>query len=180
MTPAGLAELGLGLEYGVVGHSVTRAEWPTAAQELIDDIRRRLGGQADGIEHIGSTAVVGLLAKPIVDIAIRLVPGADPLSAITALEADGYAYRGDAGNDGGHVLVLEIQPWVRVAHLHVVAHDDPQWDSWRGFVARLRADPQARAAYEQTKRELAVAHPNDRDAYTEGKSATVEAILRPG
>ena len=94
------------------------------------------------------------------------------------LESVGYEYRGDAGGDGGLVFVMDVRPHVRVAHLHAVAHGDPQWDRYLAFVERLRTDPAARADYEDVKRRLAAAHPDGRRAYTTGKRDVVQRLLR--
>jgi GrpB-like predicted nucleotidyltransferase (UPF0157 family) len=177
MTPAELEQLGLGLEYGTVRHAPARPEWHTAALALIDELHEALGAAAIEIEHIGSTAIADLLAKPIVDIAIRLAPDAPLEGLIDTLGALGYLYRGDAGTDGGLVFVLDVRPWVRVAHVHGIRDGDPQWDRYLAVVAALRSDPAARRAYETTKRELAASHPDGRQAYTAGKSAVVADLL---
>ena len=127
--------------------------------------------------------MVGLLAKPIIDIAVLLAPEVNSDTVIATIESLGYEYRGDAGGEGGLVFVLDARPRVRVAHLHVIAHGDAQWDRYLAFVERLRTDPDARAAYGGVKRQLAAAHPDDRQAYTNGKSDIVEHLVtrpRPG
>jgi GrpB-like predicted nucleotidyltransferase (UPF0157 family) len=74
-----------------------------------------LGDLAVAIEHVGSTAVPGLVAKPILDLAVGLAPGADPDHAITAIERLGYVFRGDKGDIGGLLFVLEDRPAHRLA-----------------------------------------------------------------
>jgi GrpB-like predicted nucleotidyltransferase (UPF0157 family) len=68
---------------------------------LAAELAARLGNMAVAIEHVGSTAVPGLVAKPIVDIAIGLASGADPDVAVAALLPLGYQLRGDKGDEGG-------------------------------------------------------------------------------
>ena len=143
MTPDVADAWGLGLSYGTVRLVTTPPEWHAAAARLIAPVCSVLGSDAIAVEHIGSTAVVGLLAKPIIDIAVLLAPEVNRDTVIATIESLGYEYRGDAGGEGGLVFVLDARPRVRVAHLHVIAHGDPQWDRYLAFVERLRTDPDA-------------------------------------
>ena len=177
MTPADADEWGLGVLSGTVRLTPVSPVWRAVAEGLIDDVRSALGSDASAVEHIGSTAISGMLAKPIIDIGIRLAPSAQTEVVVGALEGLGYEYRGDAGDGGGLVFVMNVRPRVRVAHLHAIAPGDPQWDRYLAFVERLRTDPIARAAYGDAKRRLAAAHPDGRQAYTAGKSAIVERLL---
>jgi GrpB-like predicted nucleotidyltransferase (UPF0157 family) len=178
MTADEADELRLGVPYGTVRLAPTDPAWSDVAARLGEEVRRVLGADALAVEHIGSTAVPGLLAKPIVDIAIRMKPAARRDHVIACLESLGYEYRGDAGGSGGLVFVLDVRPWYRVAHLHVVADGDPQWERYLTVVDRLRRDAELRVAYESVKRDLATAHPGDRRSYTQGKHEVVARILR--
>jgi GrpB-like predicted nucleotidyltransferase (UPF0157 family) len=86
-----------------------------------------LGALAVNVEQIGSSSVLGLLAKPIIDLAAGVEADQNLDFVVFALEAAGWIYRGDANVDGGHVFVLEARPWHRVAHLHVVQYDGAEW-----------------------------------------------------
>ncbi len=109
-----------------------------AGSRLREEVRASLRQLVAGIEQIGSSSVLGLLSKPIVDLAAD-VAEADDLAAVTEqMESLGWVYRGDAGDNGGHVLVLEDRPWHRVAHLHVVEHDGTQWRKYIRFRDLLR------------------------------------------
>ncbi len=177
MTADEADELGLGVPYGVVRLAADPA-WADVAARLIDEVRGALGIDAMAVEHIGSTAVVGLLAKPIVDIAVRLSPSARRDEVIERLVALGHEFRGDAGDGSGLVFVLDVRPRYRVAHLHAIANGDPQWDRYLTVVDRLRGDPELRAADEVVEQRLARAHTYDRPACTNGKNDVVERILR--
>jgi GrpB-like predicted nucleotidyltransferase (UPF0157 family) len=178
MTADEADQLGLGLQYGVVELAPVVASWPAAAARLIEQARDVLGADASAIAHIGSTAVVGMLAKPIVDIAVLLAPEGSPERVTTRLESIGYEYRGDAGGEGGLVFVLSVRPKYRVAHLHVIPAGDPQWDRYLTVVDRLQRDPRLRTAYEAVKQDLVSTHADDRQAYTVGKNEVVARILR--
>lgn len=133
------------------------------------------------IEHFGSTAVPNLAAKPIVDMLVE-VSALDAVKArvVPVLESEGYDYiwRPTSGDD--------VPPWyawfikrdsagVRTHHIHMVEADFPQWESL-AFRDYLRAHPGAGAEYAALKRRLASEFPNDRTAYTEGKSKFIARI----
>lgn len=170
---------GLGLDHDVVRLARTTDGWIVAGSELRSRVAETLDGVAVGVEQIGSSSVLGLLAKPIVDLAVGIARPADLAAVTSRLEGAGWIYRGDAGESGGHVFVLEARPWHRVAHLHVVEHGGAQWQDYVRFRDLLRASPEARVRYEAVKLRLAAGeHGNDRAAYTDGKSAVVSSLLR--
>jgi GrpB-like predicted nucleotidyltransferase (UPF0157 family) len=130
------------------------------------------------IEHFGSTAVPGLVAKPVVDMLVEV----NDLEAVKArvvpiLESEGYDYvwRPTSGED--------VPPWyawfikrnsagVRTHHIHMVEAGFPQWDALR-FRDHLRAHPDVAAEYAALKRRLVAEFPHDRIAYTQGKTEFV-------
>jgi GrpB-like predicted nucleotidyltransferase (UPF0157 family) len=172
-----LAAAELGLEYGRLSLVRTRPEWVTGGAQLAGHLARVLAEHGATVEHVGSTSVHGLLAKPIVDVAVGIEAAqeVDPLRI--RIEQDGWIYRGDAGDEGGHVFVLESQPWFRVAHVHVVPFAGEQWLNYLRLRDLLRDNSAAREAYETTKLELANTVGNDRMAYTDGKTDVVRDLL---
>lgn len=167
---------GLGLEYGTVCLAKARAEWGVLARRLADDVARALSSAAAGVEHVGSTAVPGLVAKPIIDLAAG-VGDARPEAVRQPLERLGYQYRGDAGEHGGLVFVLDDRPRHRVAHVHVVEYGGSQWRRYLAFRDLLRSDASARAAYARLKIGLARTYPDDRKAYQDAKDGLVRDLL---
>ena len=167
----------LGLTYGEVRLVPSDPGWPSAFERLAAQLQATLGDTVVAVEHVGSTAVPGLIAKPILDIALGVAPGVDPVQVIGALQPLGYQFRGDKGDEGGMLLVKEDRPAHRVAHLHLVGYGDQQWRRWVAVRDRLRVDPAARAAYAQLKRRLAAQYPGDRSAYTAGKEAFIAQLL---
>jgi len=131
------------------------------------------------VEHVGSTAVPGLPAKPILDIAVGLRPGVDRDTVVEALQSLGFLYRGAVEEDEGLNLMFgwEDTPRHRVVNLHVVTHGGRRWRDWVVFRDRLRADGRARDAYAALKADLARRFPNDRTAYIAGKDEFVARIL---
>ena len=176
MNPEEIEAYGLGLAKEEVRLERGDAGWFVVADALITQIGDSLGVRAAAVEHIGSSSVPGLLAKPIIDIAVMLAADVSTELAVKVLEGLGYEYRGDAGNAGGLVFVLSVRPNHRVAHLHVLRPGDEQWDFYLSFRDRLRRDAQARADYENAKRALADTYHHDRKAYTDGKDDVVRRL----
>ena len=172
-----LNEAGLGLDHDDLRLDRTSQRWIDAGSSLRDQVADRLSGIVASVEQIGSSSVLGLLAKPIVDLAVGLAPGHDMAPVTNALIAAKWIFRGDAGSTGGHVFVLEARPSFRVAHLHAVEHDGEQWRNYLCLRDLLRRSADARARYESVKRQLANKVGNDRMAYTEGKSDIVRLLL---
>lgn len=158
--------------------SRTTEDWLAAGNKLHNRVLRVLEGVTDHVEVIGSSSVLGLLAKPIIDLAVGLTGDEQLPPARTRLEHDGWIYRGDAGADGGHVFVLEARPWHRVAHLHVVTYERQAWRDYLRLRDLLRQSPEARIRYETVKLDLAQREPIDRTAYTIGKTEVVASLLQ--
>lgn len=171
-----LITVGIGLDYHDLKLGVTTPAWVQAGSLLRDQIASVLQGAAVDVEQIGSSAVVGLAAKPIIDLAVGTSCD-DALTDVTGrLVAEGWIYRGDAGDEGGHVFVLEARPWFRVAHIHVVEHGGHQWTNYVRLRKVLRSSAEARARYAAVKEHL-VASGSDRTTYTHGKTEVVRALL---
>jgi GrpB-like predicted nucleotidyltransferase (UPF0157 family) len=167
----------LGLLYGKVELVPYTSEWALLFVQEAARLREVLSPWPCQIEHVGSTAVPGLVAKPILDIAIGVPVAVTVNRVIAAIESLGYEYRGDAGASGGHILVRESRPRVRTHHLHVVALGDDQWTAYLALRDLLRANPDARDAYVRAKRALASVHDSDRTAYSAGKAEVIRELL---
>ena len=169
----------LGLRRGTVKVVAYSAEWPRLFARERRRLRAALGARALAVEHVGSTAVAGLCAKPIIDIGIAVGSLADVAACVAPLERLGYEYLGDRHGTGQHFFARGGDS-CRTHYVHVVAHDDPQWAVYLRFRDRLRADPAARDEYARLKRALAAAHAADRAAYTRNKEAFIRRILAEG
>jgi GrpB-like predicted nucleotidyltransferase (UPF0157 family) len=172
-----LGAAGIGLDYGVVHLGRTTEGWLEVGAKLTSRVAEILDGAVAAVEPIGSSSVVGLLAKPIIDLVAGRTADHQLRTIRQRLEAEGWIYRGDAGDSGGHVFVLENRSWHRVAHLHVVEHEGPQWRNYLRFQDLLRHSSDARQLYEAEKLRLAHLHAEDRAAYTLGKTKVVTTLL---
>jgi GrpB-like predicted nucleotidyltransferase (UPF0157 family) len=129
-------------------------------------------GRAVGIEHIGSTSVPDLCAKPIVDVLVGLRELALSQEDIDAMEDLGYEYMGEFGLPG-RLYFRKGEP--RTHHVHVVEHGGDHWERQLLFRDALRADPEERKRYDAFKRQLAAAgHP--REVYTELKTPFIREV----
>lgn len=131
-----------------------------------------------GVEHIGSTAVPGLAAKPVIDLLIG-VPGLERFVPYAhRLAAYGYEYDPDQERVvPDRRFFKRVVAGVRTHHLHVVERNGPLWQRYLGFRDALRADPALALRYAQLKLTLAARHPEDREAYTAGKTSFVESVI---
>ena len=149
--------------------------WPHTFAALRDRLAPVLGELAVGIEHIGSTAVPGLAAKPIVDIDVVIRYAEDFEEIAQRLAALGYRHLGDLGIVGREAF--RSPPHLPRHHLYVCASGAAPLRAHLALRDALRADPELATAYEGLKRELAERYRDDRDSYTEGKSTFITAVL---
>jgi GrpB-like predicted nucleotidyltransferase (UPF0157 family) len=150
--------------------------WPEQFAGLGRELRGALGSVALRIDHIGSTSVPGLAAKPIIDIQVS-VATFEPLAAFKQpLEGLGYVYRAD--NRERTKRYFREPPDRRRTHVHVrrAGSFSEQWALL--FRDYLRAHPDAAADYEAVKRGLAARFRDDRHAYTDAKVPYMWAVIR--
>ena len=110
----------IGLKRGTVRLENHALQWAELFKKTESLIRKLVGNLIKDIQHVGSTAVPGLPAKPIIDIAIAVSSKAVIPPVVTVLVENGYIDRGDGGEDGGYLLVRECEPNVRTEHIHIV------------------------------------------------------------
>jgi GrpB-like predicted nucleotidyltransferase (UPF0157 family) len=157
----------------VVDHD---ASWSEAFQRLRDRIWPVVADVAVAIEHVGSTAVPGLAAKPVIDLDVVLRSGEDLPRAVERLATLGYAHRGDLGIAGREAFAAPPGPPEH--HLYVCPPDSPALANHLALREHLRAHPEVAAAYGALKRRLAAAFPHDIDGYVAGKTGFILGVLR--
>jgi|SRR5579871_4867493 len=128
-------------------------------------------------EHVGSTAVPGLRAKPVVDIAAPVSSFEAAQSAVRVLEADGWLFWPDDPNRSYRLWFLRPTPAARTHHLYLMQHDHPELRRVLRFRDALRSDAGLCQRYASLKQALAQQYPTDRDAYTDAKSEFIRAAL---
>ena len=165
----------LGLASGTVRVEPYHAGWPALFEREAARIRAALDGLPLRLEHVGSTSVPGLPAKPIVDIMAGRPPESPVEPYVAALVRAGYVHRGERGIPGREFF-RRGDP--RSYHVHMVAMDSPLWHEHVGFRDYLRAHPETTAEYAALKRALAARYSLDREAYTDGKADFITSVLR--
>ena len=150
--------------------------WPTLFETLRSRISAELSDLAAAIEHVGSTAVPGLAAKPIIDIDVLLQSAADLPLAVTRLASLGYEHRGDLGIIGREAF--RTPPTACPHHLYACLPHSREHQRHIAFRDYLRTHPNDANAYAALKRKLADKFGSNREAYNQAKAEFVEDILR--
>jgi GrpB-like predicted nucleotidyltransferase (UPF0157 family) len=146
--------------------------WPQIAAAHAERLRV-LGPALVAVHHIGSTAVPGLAAKPIIDL-MPLVRDLDDLDRQRPrVEALGYHWHGELGIPGRRYCTLSDTTGARIVQLHFFHTDSPHAARHIAFRDYLRAHPEAARAYENEKRRARDLHPNDSHAYSDEKAAWI-------
>ena len=150
--------------------------WPKMFEVLRSRIAVVLHGVADSIEHVGSTAVPGLVAKPVIDIDVLLRSASDLPLVIRRLADLGYEHRGDLGVIGREAF--RAKPGDFSHHLYVCPPESREYRRHIAFRNHLRAHADDANAYASLKRMLAIRFCSDREGYSQAKSKFVEGILQ--
>ena len=151
-------------------------QWPGVFAHLRAPIAAALGDVAQAIEHVGSTAVPGLAAKPIIDIDVLLADAGRLPEVVARLAALGYAHEGDLGVAGREAF--KHAPQLAVHHLYVCVPGCAEYRRHIAFRDYLRRHPAEADAYGALKRRLAAQYRNDRAGYGTAKDAFVRGILK--
>jgi GrpB-like predicted nucleotidyltransferase (UPF0157 family) len=149
--------------------------WPALFEREADRLRGLLGAEILLLEHVGSTSVPGLAAKPIIDILMVVPDPADESRYLPPLERAGYQLV--IRDPGWHEHRALKGPDTNI-NLHVHGPASPEIERHLRFRDHLRADGADRELYQRTKRELAARNWTYIQQYADAKSAVVEEILR--
>ena len=152
--------------------------WPGCFEEVREHLLRFLFGQDVRVEHVGSTSVPGLAAKPILDIDVVLQNMADFAEVKALLEANGYYHVGDLGITGREAFKYDHKPQHMSHHLYVLSADSEELKRHLTFRDWLRNHPQDREAYAQAKMAAARQFPDDISAYIDAKSDVILDIYK--
>ena len=150
-------------------------DWPAQFLREAERIRSALGERALRVEHIGSTSVPGLAAKPVIDVLLVVRDSADEAGYVPALEDAGYVLRIREPDWQEHRLLKRSNPKI---HLHVFSADCLEIERVLGFRDWLRSNPADRELYASVKRELAERTWKYTQNYADAKTAVIEEILR--
>jgi GrpB-like predicted nucleotidyltransferase (UPF0157 family) len=150
------------------------ADWPKKFETHAKIIADALSGSTLRIEHVGSTSVPGLAAKPIIDILVVVPDSADESAYLPRLEAAGYVLRVREPDWNEHRMFRTPEKDV---HVHIYSAGCPEIQRTLVFRDRLRRNIDDRRRYEQAKRELAAKEWLDMNAYADAKTEVIESII---
>ena len=156
--------------------------WASAFAAMEAELRLALGARVLGIEHIGSTAVPGLAAKPVIDLLCGVASLDDVPACTPILAARGWQYPVDLNRDlvERRFFLRRSPEGIRTHHAHFIVHRGPLWAEYLLFRDRLRASPELRGRYEALKRDLADRFHDQRERYTASKTDFVKEVLGLG
>ena len=168
----------LGLRRGTVRLDPHHPGWADRFSEVKAGLLEATGLPAERIEHVGSTAVPDLPAKPILDVDLGMREADDLEALVARLVEIGFIDRGTGEGGIGRLLVRESAPEVRTVHVHLIPHGSSWWRSDLAFRDALREHPRLRERYARLKADLTRRYPEDRKAYRNAKAPFIREALR--
>lgn len=150
--------------------------WASDFEKIREEIQAALGDLALRIEHVGSTSVRGLSAKPIIDLDVVIRDASVIDEVVRRLAGIGYHHEGDLGIPGREAFKYDGKEHLRKHHLYVCTRDSAELKRHIAFRDYLRAHPEAVLEYSRIKEEGAALYPDDMDRYMEHKAPVIQSI----
>jgi GrpB-like predicted nucleotidyltransferase (UPF0157 family) len=151
-------------------------EWKCDFERIKNDIERVIGHLIIGIEHVGSTSVEGMAAKPCIDIDVIIKDYSVFDDLVSALSSIGYFHEGDLGIKDREAFGYSDKPHLKSHHLYVCPEYSEELYRHITFRNFLRSDPDAVRKYSRIKEEAAKLFPDDIDKYIEYKSSCIDEL----
>lgn len=167
----------IGLKRGEVKLAPYSDEWGVIADGIIKELNNILAEIAVDIQHIGSTAVKGMAAKPIIDIVVGVRNIKDIEKYIPRLEESGYIKRPRDVENQELFVCGDFSQNTRTCHIHIVKYNEEAWNNYIKLRDYLISDRCKAKEYERLKKKLAERYPDNRTAYTKGKSNLIESFI---
>ncbi len=165
------------MKRGTVYLETHQSEWERTAEETIRTLKSILGSVASDIQHIGSTSIRTISAKPIIDIAVAVNDYELILSKRDVLENADIVFRFDERPEQLLFVMGDFEKDTRSHHIHVVIYGSDEWNNYINFRDYLNSNIKAAREYEAVKLRLAEQYPDDRIAYTDGKQEVIDKLL---
>ncbi len=151
-------------------------EWASDFQKIKAELEDAIGELILRIEHVGSTSVTGMSAKPCIDLDVVITDDSRLPAVIRGLEAIGYIHEGDLGIKGREAFKYTIKPHLQNHHLYVCPQDSEELHRHLTFRDYLKSHPEAVAAYSRVKETAARLYPDSIDGYMAYKSSCIEEL----
>ena len=169
--------MSIGLKRGTVRLEKHQRSWEEDAQKTIADLFEILEGTDVEIHHVGSTAIKSIKAKPIIDLLIGVDDYETLLDRNEILEEKGFILRQDERPNQLLYVKGDLDNDFITHHIHVLRKDSKEYSDYLNLRDYLNANKDKASVYEKMKQELAKRYPDDRNAYTEGKSDLINQLL---
>jgi len=167
----------IGLKRGTVVLEKHHQEWAEAFGVEKESLKNLLKDSVLDIQHIGSTSIPGLVAKPIIDMLMAVKSLEKVKNIRSLLESAGYEYRENGPNED-QVLFVKGPEELRTHYLHITELNSSVWQNDLAFRDYLRSHPKTVTEYENLKNDLASKYADKRGEYTSGKNTFIKSVLR--
>lgn len=168
----------IGLRRGTVLLYDHEKEWESAAAATISQLKYIFGNAAKDIQHVGSTSIEHIEAKPIIDIAVA-VDSYDLVTPLIPVLHDAGFHLSHHEVNGDILFVCgDFENDIRTHHIHIVKSNGMEWINYINFRDYLNAFPEKAKKYEHVKTNLMEEYPYDRESYTDGKTEFIKYTLR--
>ncbi|MGI6017644.1 MAG: GrpB family protein [Marvinbryantia sp.] len=168
----------IGLKRGTVKLMVHQKEWTENAEHTMEILREILGSAALDIQHVGSTSIFSICAKPIIDLVVGVRDLNDIQPYMEQLKQNGIIFRGGDAPEQLLFVMGDFENDTRTHHIHVVKWNGEEWKNYVNFRDYLNANVEKARLYEECKQKLARQFPNDRGSYTAGKEEVICQLLQ--
>ena len=168
----------IGLKRGTVKLLNHDSRWNAFAADNISKIKGIFGRTAVDVQHVGSTAIKSIKAKPIIDIAVGVKDIGYARHYISLMERNGYIYKDIGRKSELFFSCGDIETDTRTCHIHVIEIKSKEWSDYITFRDFLSKNINVAKEYEALKLQLCEKFPNDRVSYTEGKSEFIKMAIR--
>ena len=152
--------------------------WKSAFEQIKKELEQAIGDLIIGIEHVGSTSVEGLSAKPCIDIDVIIKNYSIFDTVVSRLETIGYIHEGNLGIKDREAFKYSDKPHLQTHHLYVCPKHSEELYRHITFRDFLRSNPEAAKIYGSVKETAAQLFPNDIDKYIEYKSPCIEELYK--
>ena len=169
--------MSLGLKRGIVQLEPHDKQWDEAAIQTIKILKSILGDDAIDIQHIGSTAIPVIKAKPIIDIVVGVTDFDKVMLHNEQLRQVGIFYRGSDVERQLLYVMGDMENDTRTHHIHIVKWNGTEWKNYIHFRDHLNDNENMALQYQKVKEELESKYADDRVAYTNGKQDMIDLIL---
>ena len=169
--------MSLGLKRGTVQLEPHDKYWDKTATQTIETLKSILGDDAIDIQHIGSTAIPAIKAKPIIDVVVGVTDFDRIMSHNEQLQQEEIFYRGSDVECQLLYVMGDMEADIRTHHIHIVKWNGIEWKNYIHFRDYLNANENMALQYEKLKEEMEHKYADDRVVYTNGKQNMINKIL---